>query len=134
LLVEEIVMPTVKSFEDLECWQLARVCQQKVYRLTRKSSFQEDKNLIWQIRKAAISVTSNIAEGFERDSNPELIQFLKIAKGSNGEVRSQLYVALDEGYIDQDEFQEMYAILKKTGTKIASFRRYLIGHQTKSKT
>ena len=126
-------MPTIAHFEDLECWQLARSCQQQVYRLTRKPAFFQDRGLVWQIRRAAVSVSSNIAEGFERDSNLELIQFLKIAKGSNGEVLSQLYVALDEGYIDQDEFKEITVHLRATGAKIASFRRYLLQHQTKRK-
>ncbi|MCC5850788.1 MAG: four helix bundle protein [Verrucomicrobia bacterium] len=125
-------MAGITRFEDFECWQLARKCQQVVYKLTRNPSFHDDKDLRWQLRKAAVSVTSNIAEGFERDSSKEFAQFLKVAKGSNGEVRSQLYVALDEAYITQDEFESTVNLLQETGGKIAGLRKYLLNHIKKS--
>ena len=88
-------------FEDLLIWQKARDLTRLVYDLTKVDAFSRDFGLRDQIRKAAISVMSNIAEGFERDSDAQFAHFLTIAKGSCGEVRSQLYVALDQGYVGQ---------------------------------
>jgi four helix bundle protein len=119
-------MATFERFEDMECWQLARRCQQLVYRLTRKPAFDQDIDLRRQLRRAAVSVSSNIAEGFERNSNKEFAQFLKIAKGSNGEVRSQLYVALDESYIDQKEFATTVNLLEITSSKLSALRAYIM--------
>ena len=84
---------TIKYFEDLEVWQEARQLTRQVYRLTNNSKFSKDFGLSNQIQRAAVSIMSNVAEGFERGGNQEFIQFLYIAKGSCGEVRSQLYVA-----------------------------------------
>ncbi|TAK06448.1 four helix bundle protein, partial [bacterium] len=89
----------VKSFEDLEVWKETRRLSKEIYAATQDAKFSKDFGLRDQIRRAAVSVMSNIAEGFERGGNQEFIQFLYIAKGSCGEVRSQLYVALDQGYI-----------------------------------
>jgi four helix bundle protein len=92
-------MPTIQRFEDIEAWKSGRKLRHEVYRLTRLKMFSADFALVSQIRRAAISVTSNIAEGFEREGNREFIQFLSQAKGSAGEIQDQLYAALDEGYI-----------------------------------
>src|SRR5918996_5758171 len=89
----------VKQFEDLEVWQEARYLTQTIYRVTRAKKFSKDFSLLHQIQRAAVSVMSNIAEGFERGGNQEFIQFLYVAKASCGEVRSQLYVALDQSYV-----------------------------------
>lgn len=78
-----------------------------------------------QIRRAAISITSNIAEGFERDSRPAFLHFLSIAKGSAGEVRNQLYVALDEGYIDRSTFEQLYELALSTIKQIQGLINYL---------
>ena len=89
----------VRNFEDLEIWKDARALTREIYQLTRDSKFSKDFALRDQIRRAAVSIMSNIAEGFERGGNQEFIQFLYVAKASCGEVRSQLYVALDQSYV-----------------------------------
>jgi four helix bundle protein len=85
------------NFEDLIAWQKARVLSRDIYGVTRLAEFSKDYSLVDQIRRACISILSNIAEGFERGGRPEFHQFLVVAKGSCGEVRSQLYIALDGG-------------------------------------
>jgi four helix bundle protein len=97
----------VKTFEDLEVWKGARRLTQEIYRSTAGAKFLKDFALCGQIQRAAISIMSNIAEGFERGGNQEFIQFLYVAKGSCGEVRSQIYVAIDQGYITQKEADEL---------------------------
>ena len=97
-----------QRFEDLIAWQKARVLAATVYRVTTQGVFSRDFKLCDQIRSAAVSVMSNIAEGFERNRPREFHQFLSIAKASCGEVRSQLYVALDANYLTQDEFTALY--------------------------
>lgn len=87
----------VKQFEDLEVWKEARRLTQIIYRLTKGEKFSKDFALRDQIQRAAVSIMSNIAEGFERGGNQEFIQFLYVAKASCGEVRSQIYVAFDKG-------------------------------------
>ena len=93
----------VKNFEDLEIWKDARRLTKAIYRMTKDGGFAKDFALRDQIRRAAVSVMSNIAEGFERGGNQEFIQFLHVAKASCGEVRSHLYVALDQSYVDQKD-------------------------------
>lgn len=100
-------MPTIRRFEELNVWQEARHLTQEIYRLSKTTPFAKDFALRDQIRKACISVMSNIAEGFEREGKPEFLQFLSITKGSLGEVRSQLYTALDQEYISQEEFDRL---------------------------
>ncbi|MFQ6032341.1 MAG: four helix bundle protein, partial [Candidatus Zixiibacteriota bacterium] len=97
----------IESFEDLAAWQKARELVKKVYLITKKEKFSKDLALVDQIRRAAVSVMSNISEGFERGSNTEFLQFLYIARASCGEVRCQLIVAFDQGYINANEFREM---------------------------
>jgi four helix bundle protein len=92
-------MSKIERFEDLECWQAARVFRRDVYRLSHLPDSSRDHALVTQIRRTAISIGSNVAEGFERGGNREFIQFLSQAKGSAGEAKDQLYVALDEAYI-----------------------------------
>ena len=99
-------MSTARTFEDLKVWQEARQLTRMIYTLTNKSVFNQDYGLKDQIRRAAVSVSSNIAEGFERGGKEELIHFLYIAKGSCGEVRTQLYLSYDLGYISEQEFQK----------------------------
>jgi four helix bundle protein len=115
----------VKHFEDLEIWQKARCLTKEVYRLTSGLKFSKDFNLRGQIQNAAVSVMSNIAEGFERGGNREFTQFLYIAKGSCGEVRSQLYVAVDQGYISADESEELLNSFKRLSSMIGSLINYL---------
>lgn len=97
----------IRSFQDLIAWQKARVLTAKIYRVTSQGSFAKDFGLKDQIRRAAVSVMSNIAEGFERGRPSEFHQFLSIAKGSCAELRSQLFVALDVGYLPQAEFEAL---------------------------
>ena len=94
----------VERFEDLIAWQKARKLTSEIYRITMHGEFAKDFGLRDQIRRAAVSVMSNIAEGFDRGSRGEFHQFLVVAKASCAEVRSQLYVAQDVGYINQETF------------------------------
>ncbi len=118
-------MSKIERFEDLECWQAARAFRRQVYRLSHLPDFSRDFALVGQIRRAAISVGSNIAEGFERGGNREFIQFLSNAKGSAGETKDQLYVALDEGYVTQMQFDDVYAMGDSTSRLIGGFMSYL---------
>jgi four helix bundle protein len=118
-------MSTVRSFEELEIWQLAREIARDVYELTRKELFSRDFSLVDQIRRSSGSSMDNIAEGFERSGNKEFIQFLSVAKGSAGETRSQLYRAYDQKYIDKDEFDLLYTKLIELSSKMKSFMNYL---------
>ena len=95
----------VRRFEDLVAWQKARALTRKIYQVSRRQDFLRDYGLSSQIQRAAVSIMSNIAEGFERSRLGEFHQFLSTAKASCAEVRSQLYVALDIGYIDDASFQ-----------------------------
>ena len=97
----------IRSFQDLIAWQRARILTAKIYRITSEGAFARDFGLKDQIRRAAVSVMSNIAEGFERGRPTEFHQFLSIAKGSCAELRSQLYVAVDAGYLKQDDFDAL---------------------------
>ncbi len=92
-------MATIKRFEDIEAWQEARELVRELYRITSAGPFARDFGLKDQVRRAGVSIMSGIAEGFERDGNKEFLQFLSISKGSCGEVRSDLYVAEDQGYL-----------------------------------
>jgi four helix bundle protein len=118
-------MARIDRFEDLESWRLGRQLRGTVDRLTRLSAFTADNAFVWQIRRAAVSVTANIAEGFERGGNREFIQFLSHAKGSVGETKDHFYTALDEGYISQAEFEAAYALADQTTRLIGGFMSYL---------
>ena len=97
-------MTEIKQFENIEIWQKARELTRMIYTISSKGNFEKDFGLKDQIRRASVSVLSNISEGFERGSNKEFIYFLSIAKGSCGEIRAQLYVALDQKYINEECF------------------------------
>ena len=116
-----------KYFEDLETWKLARELTNKVYKVTNDGSFAKDYGLRDQIRRASVSIMSNIAEGYERSGNQELIQFLSIAKGSCGEVRCQLYIAIDQGYIDKKTGELLIDLSKKISIMLSNFIQYLKG-------
>ncbi len=100
-------MAKVDRFEDLIAWQKARELIRAVYEVARLGAFAKDYNLSGQIQRAAVSIMSNIAEGFERGGRGEFHQFLSTAKASCAEVRSQLYVALDIGYLDKASFDAL---------------------------
>jgi len=118
-------MAKIEMFEDLVSWQKGRELTRAVYRLSRTGEFVRDYALRDQMRSACISITSNIAEGFERGGDKEFIQFLSQAKGSCGEVRSQLYVALDEVYISEAQFRELKCLALETSRAIAGMMGYL---------
>ena len=96
----------IRKFEDLESWKKARELTKEVHEATSTGSFARDFGLKDQIRRASISILSNIAEGFERGGDREFLQFLAMTKGSSGEVRAQLYVAIDLGYLSRSLFRE----------------------------
>ncbi|OYQ34405.1 four helix bundle protein [Flavobacterium cyanobacteriorum] len=101
-------MERLNSFEEIIAWQRARELNTEIYRLTNENGlFAKDYGLRDQMRRASISISSNIAEGFERETAKEFIRFLYIAKASAGEFRSQLYLASDLGYISQVEFESL---------------------------
>ncbi len=114
-------MSAILKFEEMERWQKARTIAKTVYLLSEKEKFSRDYGLRDQIRRASVSIMSNIAEGFERGTNKEIIQFLYIAKGSSGEVRTQLYIAFDLGYINKVEFENLSAELLALSKQISGF-------------
>lgn len=118
----------IKNFEDLEIWQLARRLTQEIYALGRTPKLSRDYGLKDQMQRAAVSIMSNIAEGFERGGNQEFVQFLYIAKASYGELRSQFYVALDQEYIDQVRMEKSVVLLKRLSVKM----KHLIDHLRQS--
>lgn len=113
---------SVTRFEDLIAWQKARELTRRVYEITRTGEFAKDFRLSGQIQSAAVSIMSNIAEGFERSGLREFHQFLSTAKASCVELRSQLYVALDVGYIDERTFQELRLQAEEVGRIIGGLR------------
>lgn len=115
----------ITKFEELNIWQDALKITQEIYNLTVKRGFSQDFSLRDQLRRGIVSVSSNIVEGFEKNNNNEFIRFLKIAKGSVGEVRSQLYIALAVHYINQNEFQGVNTMLENLAKQIGAFISYL---------
>lgn len=115
----------IERFEVIEAWQLARELTRKVYGLTKKAGFAKDYGLKKQIQSAAGSSMHNIAEGFDSETNPEFIRFLRYAKRSCTEVQSELYLALDEKYISSDEFQETFELARRTRAAVRGFINFL---------
>ncbi len=120
-------MATIERFEDIEAWQKARELTRSIYRCTADGAWAKDFGLRDQIRRAAVSIMSNIAEGFERGGTAEFVRYLTMAKASAGEVRCQLYVALDVEYIDQHTFGQLSTLATRTSGLIAGFTNYLKG-------
>ena len=118
-------MGKFNSFEEINSWQKARHFNKRVYEITDNQNFKRDFDLVRQIRRASISISSNIAEGFERNTDKEFIHFLYIAKASAGEVRSQLYLALDLNYIEKIEFEELFNDISDISKLISGFIKYL---------
>ncbi|GAI25321.1 unnamed protein product [marine sediment metagenome] len=115
----------IERFEDIEAWKEARKLVDMVYNVSNEGLFSKDFSLKNQIRAASVSVMSNIAEGFDRGTNREFIQFLIVARASTSEVKSQLYVALDQNYIHQNKFDKVYQQAAKIISLIDGFIRYL---------
>ena len=120
-----------ERFEDLDIWKLSRELVKSIYNITTKAEFTRDYGFINQIQRCSVSIMSNIAEGFERKGNKEFIHFLSIAKGSCGELRSQLYIALDLGYINEGDFQNNMESAERISGSISSLIKYLESYNLK---
>ena len=114
-------MSAVRDFEELAIFQKARDLSKKIYPITNREGFKSDYRIVQQIRAAAGSIMDNIAEGFERTGNKEFLNFLYIAKGSCGEVRSQLIRANDAGYLTPEEYKDLYSECRKLSASIMNF-------------
>jgi len=123
-------MAKIEKFEDIQAWKRARELNRRIYRITRDGQFVKDFNLIDQIRSAAISIMSNIAEGFARRTNKEFANFLVIAHGSAAELQSHLYIALDQRYISENEFSDIYNEVDEVSRMIQGFSSYLRNFKT----
>ena len=124
-------MATIRRFEDLEIWQLSRKLCQVIHSYIDRKEFAKDYKLVNQINGASGSVMDNIAEGFDRGSRKEFLNFLGIAKGSCGETKSQLYRAVDRKYISENDFQSAYAVADEINRKIYGLMKYLNSSETK---
>jgi four helix bundle protein len=118
-------MTTIRTFEEFEVWQTAREITRIIYDLTKKRDFSHDYGLKNQICRAATSIMSNIAEGYESLTEIVFIRHLSIAKGSAGEIRAQLYAALDQNYITESEFHKTSELSKKASRQLAALIAYL---------
>lgn len=117
------------SFEEITSWQKSRIFNKRIYLITEEATFKNDFDFVRQIRRASLSISSNIAEGFERNTDKEFIHFLFIAKASAGEVRSQLYLAFDLNYITKEIFGELLDEISEISKLIAGFIKYLQSSQ-----
>jgi len=115
----------INSFEDILAWQKARELNKEIYQITQLDSFKNDIDFKRQIRRASVSISSNIAEGFDRNTDKEFVRFLFIAKASASEVRSQLYLALDLDYIDEKIFHDLTNKTLELSKLLAGFIKYL---------
>ncbi len=118
-------MTKIRAFEDIESWKKVRTLTNEVYRATAIGDFARDFGLKDQLRRATVSILSNIAEGFERGGDKEFLQFLSIAKGSCGEVRAQFYVALDQGYLSTKIFYQLSVTAREISQLLSGLMRYL---------
>lgn len=118
-------MGTITRFEEIEAWQTARELTRRIYALTNEGPFARDFGLRDQMRRACVSVMSNIAEGFESRTQSMFVEYLGRAKASAGEVRAQVYVTLDVGYWDRNQFEEIFNLSDKCSRQISRFIAYL---------
>jgi len=118
-------MATVERFEDLDVWQNARSLTNRIYEHTQEEPFASDYGLRDQIQRASVSIMSNIAEGFESRTQSVFVDYLGRARGSAGEVRAQLYVALDQEYLSESEFEETYNLVETTSRQLFRLIQYL---------
>jgi len=119
------IVSSLRHFEEIEAWQLARILTRRIYECSGTGAFSKDFALQGQMRRASVSIMSNIAEGFERGGSREFGQFLSVAKGSAAEVQSHLYVALDAGYISAAEFDDLQRQAMSVKRLVAGFMNYL---------
>jgi len=117
----------IERFEDIEAWKAARELTRAIYRVTAQTGFAKDFGLRDQIQRAAVSIMANIAEGFDSNSDDEFTRFLRYALRSATEVQSHLYVAVDQGYMSEGDFDSLYKQAAKVKSLIAGFIRYLRG-------
>jgi len=122
-------MARIERFEDLPVWQTARALARRIYEMTGEPAWARDWGLRDQIRRSAVSVMSNIAEGFESDSTVQFLRFLGYAKGSAGETRAQLYVALDAGYVDRECFGSALELVQSCSRQLHGLMAYLRSDQ-----
>ena len=120
-------MGTFQNFEQIEAWKKARQLSRKIYQISGEGLFSKDFGLRDQIRRASVSIMSNIAEGLERGGRKEFVQFLSMAKGSVGEIRAHLYVALDQGYIHEETCDHLLLLASEVGRMIGGLMNYLRG-------
>ena len=118
-------MPTFRTFEEIDAWKKARELTRRVYEVTAKGAFARDFGLRDQIRRACVSVMSNVAEGHGRGGRKEFLQFLSMAQGSTNEVCSHLYVAMDQGYLDDQQFRALTGLALENARLIGGLARYL---------
>ena len=121
-------MTATTRFEEIEAWKTARQLTNKVYVLSSKEGFNRDFGLRDQIRRASVSVMSNIAEGFESRTQAQFLEYLGSSKASAGEVRCQLYIALDLKYLPQEQFNRVFDLADKSSRQLARFMDYLETH------
>jgi len=122
-------MATINRFEEIEAFQTARILTGLIYNLSNSGGFSKDFGLRDQMRRAAVSIMSNIAEGFESRTTALFIEFLGRAKASAGEFRAQCYVALDGGYLDQRQFDDLMDLADKNSKQICNYMSYLKDHR-----
>jgi len=121
-------MPTITRFEEIEAWKTSRELTRMIYAFTEKGQFAKDFGLKNQIQRASVSVMSNIAEGFESRTQAQFLEYLGRSKASAGEVRCQLYIALDLKYLVQEQFKQVFDLADKSSRQIARFMDYLETH------
>jgi four helix bundle protein len=122
-------MSTITRFEEIRAWQTARTLTREVYTVSNEGAFARDYGLRDQLRRSAVSIMSNIAEGFESDTQQQFVKYLGYAKASAGEVRAQLYVALDVGYLDRAQFEHVFDLAEKCSRQLSRFITYLKSHR-----
>lgn len=121
-------MSTIKRFEDIEAWKTARGMTRMIYAVTEQGQFAKDFGLKNQIQRASVSVMSNIAEGFESRTQAQFLEYLGRSKASAGEVRCQLYIAVDLKYLTEEQFRQVFDLVDKSSRQIARFMGYLEAH------
>jgi four helix bundle protein len=125
-------MTRITRFEEIEAWQTARELTRKVYEMTNEGQFARDFGLKDQMRRASVSIMSNIAEGFESRTQTLFLDYLGRAKASAGELRAQLYVALDVGYLDRSKYEQTYELVDKCSRQLSKFMTYLVSQKDKN--
>jgi four helix bundle protein len=123
-------MAKIENFEELEVWRLSMELCSEIYKLTNNEMFSRDFGLKDQIRRASVSIPSNISEGYERDSKNQFLYFLSIAKGSCGEVRTQLHIAFNLNYINENEYNLLKMKCESTSKQLSGFMKYLKNYKS----